>query len=164
MEDFSTIIWLAVAIIFSAASAMKRANKQRTTSKPASEEPTLPEPWPLFETAKPAVEKTTQTPQKVESQHIAPASKTISLETIHTEAVSLETVEPEIPPTYNTTTNVCRSESSQQKTHTTKPSLPQTTQSIPTSIPNEESLNTIDFDLKKAVIYAEILKPKFNEE
>ncbi len=157
MEDFSTIIWIAVAIIFSALSSIKRKN-QRSTAENAPEKSDLPESWPLFEVLQQATESPPQ--KKSDSEQI-----TSSLEdTSAPEAVSLETIEPEIPQGYTTSaTEPSPIANNRQKARKERQIKPQTdaTGSNPS---NEDASEITDFDLKKAVIYSEILKPKFEEE
>ncbi len=159
MEDFSTIIWIVVAVIFSALSSIKRKNQRSTPEYRTPEEgSTLPESWPLFG----EMQRTTERTQKESDTKYV--SETESLEKISTaEAVSLETIEPEIAQEYAANTSEhLPTTTNRQKTR--RQSL-QKPQAIRTSQPQlEESPQKIDFDLRKAVIYSEILKPKFEEE
>lgn len=154
MEDFSTIIWIAVAVIFSALSSIKRKNQRNTSQHNTPESrSTLPESWPLFG----ELQQATENSQKESNTEYI--SGTESLEEISTaEAVSLETIEPEIA--QEETVNTLEHRSAIKNS-------PKKFGAIPIKVSpqqTEESSQRIDFDLRKAVIYSEILKPKFEEE
>lgn len=159
MEDFSTIIWIVVAVVFSALSSIKRKNQRSTSEHSTPEEgSTLPESWPLFG----EMQRTTECTQKESDTEYT--SETESLENISTaEAVSLETIEPEITHEYaaNTSEHLPVTKN-RQKTRRQSPQKSQATRASQSQL--EESPQKIDFDLRKAVIYSEILKPKFEEE
>lgn len=158
MEDFSTIIWIAVAVIFSALSSIKRKN-QRSTAENPPERSIIPESWPLFEVLQQATENS---PQK-DSNSEQIASDSLE-DTSAPEAVSLETIEPEIPQGYTiSATEINQATNKRQKTHKEHlVKVPTGSTVSPSS--TEEISETADFDLKKAVIYSEILKPKFEDE
>ena len=163
MEDFGSIIWIVAlaALLFGGGKKNKRLKEAaRKALEEMQEEASRQEAWPTWEgEGKPLGQPVTPIPKpQPKSAH------PLSLEEIPPtpEAVSLEVIEPEYP-----------REASKRKLRgknkaANKPIQPQTAPTTP-SPKNEPDENCSaeeireEFDLRKAVIYAEILKPKFEE-
>lgn len=163
MEDFATIIWLLVVIGAAIASRSRKARSRSMEPEPSGTERTRPadtvsHPTPAKETSWPQIPGF---PDLYTPKEPAPQKKAAQ--------------SPEKPDK--------RTQSTQKRNITKQPgtaaNAPKTTKytrqsSAPTPIPKPEADPTgkndpsgaeiaADFDLRKAVIYAEILKPKFDE-
>lgn len=181
MEDFATIIWLLVVIGAAIASRSRKARSRSMESEPSGTERTRPadtvsHPTPAKETAWPQIPgfpdlspRRAPAPQK-SAQSVGPAAKSVN---------PAAKTEKHRPAGQKQGSAFRKREGNSRTTqpgnavpagNTTQggpnaPSPVRAATAIQGSPQHEASAAEIaaDFDLRRAVIYAEILKPKFDE-
>ncbi len=156
MEDIIIVVWVAMIII---GSLINAANKRRAKEQTAEEQ--LPTPEEIRE-----ILQREQRPMRPNTAPQHPAYETLEGQSIESE--SLDRVEPYAP-------NVARTRKRQKSapsTATTKRTAQRATapaQSRPATQPaasqqgTEREDLTCDFDLERAVVYSEILRPKYQD-
>lgn len=162
MEDYIWIIWIVIAIGGSIMNARaKRSETSETTDEKSSTEP-IPRMRPIAEGQPVRPVRSIPAPQKefVEAQ---------SLETLE----GLETIpgiqNPQFTPTLRDKRQIQSKHTAQRGSF--KPAIKATQQPIQTqakssiSKSSEDGAHPLvsDFDLERAVVYSEILKPKYQE-
>ena len=193
MEDFSTILWVAIivgAMIFNSVSQARKARGKGAQTPPQHGEAWPSIPWneendaptahesPVLQPVR-EPEQPQHTARKVSGQTIitSPASETFtkeeripeesSFEDVLPESDSSETISwtefgmPEPEAIREKLRNSSDAKNKQEKKTDSRQKVPEKKRS---SNDNPEDAELIDeFDLRKAVIYSEILKPKFEE-
>lgn len=147
MEDILQIALTIGIVIFALISSIRKRDRQ-AMQEAAEGEPQLPEGWPTGLPLEPMGEKVSPTPQKrikQRPQRLHPDSQ---------ELLMPETARS-VPPKRRPSRQNAPTE---QQEHATK--QPEGKRSST----SERHPLTADFDAKKAVVWAEILKPKFEEE
>lgn len=193
MEDFSTILWVVIivgAMIFNSVSQARKARGKGAQTPPQHGEAWPSIPWneendaptahesPVLQPVR-EPEQPQHTARKVSGQTIitSPASETFtkeeripeesSFEDVLPESDSSETIfwtefgMPEPEAIREKLRNSSDAKNKQEKKTDSRQKVPEKKRS---SNDNPEDAELIDeFDLRKAVIYSEILKPKFEE-
>lgn len=159
MEDYIWIIWIVIAIGGSIMNARaKRSETSETTDEESSTEP-IPRMRPI-----------------AEGQPVRPVRSIPAPQKEFVEAQSLETLEglETIPNTQaSKTAQIIRNKRQTLPKHATQQSNYKKANRLPIQAqvkstigkPNEEGMHPLvsDFDLERAVVYSEILKPKYQE-
>lgn len=136
MEEFFNILVTIGMVILAVTASRKKKPKQAKTVKPATDMPDdLPEGWPFPRELFPGAEPARPAPQRKQPHRPKPAAK------------PTRTASPK--PSAGPDKGSHRiAEATKHAGHGTAP---------------ESGAETADFDLRKAVIWSEILKPKFDE-
>lgn len=146
MEDLLYILFVVGIVISSVVSNNKRQRAARKAAEARAREEAEHE---LMETERRTHTAPHSTPQPtITPRPATPASTPRQGSALHPD--SQEIIIPEVESPRNQATRP-------QISHNTRPTTANTTESEPHPI-------TADFDAKKAVVWAEILKPKFEEE
>ncbi|WP_295909332.1 hypothetical protein [uncultured Alistipes sp.] len=186
MEDFGSIIWLLVAVgalVFSSNSkARKRAREVAKRAKELQEEVTGREAWPSWDTPQPpqsAADEVTGRPTPWPVTPAAPARKprttASASEPRHGAATAPTVASSSNRPAYDGRQGAAATE----KSHRKAAGKPQTSRQngvgdVVQSLRAAHANGTIapdlateireEFDLRRAVLYSEIMKPKCEEE
>lgn len=139
MEEFFNILVTIAMVILAVTASRKKKPKQAKTIKPATETPDdLPEGWPFPREFFPGAEPARPAPKRKQPSRPKDAKSSRTAPS-----------KPSAVPNKNSRRAV--------ETKQTAPDI----QPSPKS--DAERPETADFDLRKAVIWSEILKPKFDE-
>ena len=159
MEDIIIVVWVAMIII---GSLINAANKRRAKEQTAEEQ--LPTPEEIREILQ--REQRPMRPKATAQRPTTPAYETLEGQSIESE--SLERVEPYAPNAARTR----KKSKSAPGTATTKRTAQRATapaQSRPATQPTASQQGmegqdlARDFDLERAVVYSEILRPKYQD-
>lgn len=161
MEDIIIVVWVAMIII---GSLINAANKRR--AQESADEEQLPTPEEIREILQPA--QPSVQPQTATKRPAKPAYETLEGHSIESE--SLEQINPRdfakrtnFKHAKGNATPVRTPNKAQRANTVTRPNIA-TPQRPNPAIKGEEAHElTRDFDLERAVVYSEILKPKFQE-
>lgn len=161
MEDFAPILWVLLTVAVMVASGISKARKQAEKAAKQAREHQDDEVWPQAdETPSVPAAPATSFPSTT-----SPVSESYTGEAQSLEEIPADVFRPEIAPEPFGTTPVHRC-----KAHTTlrtaeKPPIEDEINagSISDETPAHAKTPGEEFDLRKAVIYSEILKPKFEE-
>lgn len=157
MEDIIIVVWVAMIII---GSLINAANKRR--AQESADEEQLPTPEEIREILQPA--QPSVQPQTATKRPAKPAYETLEGRSIESE--SLEQINPR---DFAKRTNFKHAKGKAMPVRTPNKAQRATPHTATPQRPNpaikgEEAHElTRDFDLERAVVYSEILKPKFQE-
>lgn len=183
MEDFGSIIWLLVAVgalVFSSNSkARKRAREVAKRAKELQGEVTGREAWPSWDAPQSVADETTGRPTPWPVAPAAPARKSRTTasasEPRHGAATAPAAASSSNRPAYDGRQGAAATE----KSHRKAAGKPQTSRQngvgdVVQSLRAAHANGTIapdlateireEFDLRRAVLYSEIMKPKYEEE
>lgn len=186
MEDFGSIIWLLVAVgalVFSSNSkARKRAREVAKRAKQLQGEVTGREAWPSWDTPQPPQSAADEVPGRPTPWPVAPAAPARKPRTTasaseprHGAATAPATASSSNRPTYDGRQGAAATEKSRRNAA----GKPQTSHhngvgDVVESLRAAHANGTIapdlateireEFDLRRAVLYSEIMKPKYEEE
>lgn len=186
MEDFGSIIWLLVAVgalVFSSNSkARKRAREVAKRAKQLQGEVTGREAWPSWDTPQPPQSAADEVPGRPTPWPVAPAvparkprTTASASEPRHGAATAPATASSSNRPTYDGRQGAAATEKSRRNAA----GKPQTSHhngvgDVVESLRAAHANGTIapdlateireEFDLRRAVLYSEIMKPKYEEE
>lgn len=183
MEDFGSIIWLLVAVgalVFSSNSkARKRAREVAKHAKELQGEVTGREAWPSWDAPQSVADKATGRPTPWPVAPAAPARKSRTTasasEPRHGAATAPAAASSSNRPAYDGRQGAAATEKSHRKA-AGKPqtSRPNGVGDVVQSLRAAHANGTIapdlateireEFDLRRAVLYSEIMKPKYEEE
>lgn len=161
MEDYSTVIWIvaiAAAMIFNATSQSRKKAKRQTHEPPKHDGS---EAWPSWDT------QSMDEMRHPDSQETIPATETPELQPETLYSAPVDRLEEMVRETADFGRN---KQLAARKTGTIarrpQQEIRHENQAVADMQTTEEAVTEIteDFNLRKAVIYSEILKPKFNEE
>lgn len=182
MEDFGSIIWLLVAVgalVFSSNSkARKRAREVAKRAKELQGEVTGREAWPSWDAPQSVADKATGRPTPWPVAPATPARKSRTTasasEPRHGAATAPAAASSSNRPAYDGRQGAAATE----KSHRKAAGKPQTSRhngvgNVVQSVKEAHENGTIapdlateireEFDLRRAVLYSEIMKPKFEE-
>lgn len=161
MEDYSTVIWVVVILAAMLFNATSQARKKAKKQAPGSEKHTQHEAWPSWDT-KSADEMrhpdSLETISESETSELRPVMQRavptpgfeeVARKTTDFKSSGRHTGRKNAPDGRHPLEEILHEEHAAGDKHTTAEAVAEITE---------------DFDLRKAVIYSEILKPKFNEE
>lgn len=160
MEDYSTVIWVVVILAAMLFNATSQARKKAKKQAPGSEKHTQHEAWPSWDTQSademrhPDSRETISESETGELRPVmqqavpTPGFEEVARKTADFKSSGRHTVRKNVPEGHPHE-EILHEEHSTRDKHTTEEAITEITE---------------DFDLRKAVIYSEILKPKFNEE
>ncbi len=157
MEDLIYILFVIVAIVSSVASNSKRQRAAREAAEAQEEEAEFEQVYDEAESMAP----TQPTPHRASAADTAMRGEGRTMQqgsTIHPD--SQESIISEIASARNQAGRA----SHNRPTPHTAPNSHSTTHRAPNSDPEEKHPLIANFDAKKGIIWAEILKPKFEEE
>lgn len=160
MEDYSTVIWVVVILAAMLFNATSQARKKAKKQAPGSKKHTQHEAWPSWDTQSademrhPDSQETISESETGElrpvMQRVAPTPgfEEVARKTADFKNSGRHTVRKNVPDGH-LHEEILHEEHTTGGNHTTEEAVAEITE---------------DFDLRKAVIYSEILKPKFSEE
>ena len=183
MEDFGSIIWLLVAVgalVFSSNSkARKRAREVAKRAKELQGEVTGREAWPSWDTPQSVADKATGRPTPWPVAPAAPARKSRTTasasEPRHGAATAPAAASSSNRPAYDGRQGAAATEKSHRKAAgKAQTSRQNGVGDVVQSLRAAHANGTIapdlateireEFDLRRAVLYSEIMKPKYEEE
>lgn len=186
MEDFGSIIWLLVAVgalVFSSNSkARKRAREVAKRAKELQGEMTGREAWPSWDAPQPtqsAADEATGRPTPWPVAPAAPARKPRTTASASEPRHGAATAPATASPSSHTAYAGERGAAATEKSHRKAAGKPQTSRQngvgdVVQSLRAAHANGTIapdlateireEFDLRRAVLYSEIMKPKYEEE
>ena len=158
MEDLSTVLWIVVIVAAMVFNGVSQARKQAKKQAPKADRHAGNEAWPSWDTAS-APER--RTPATAEVPERKPGMQPVT-------AMAATTIAPS--PGFDTDDGgtvapgqpgLRTGHNAPRKVHAAQGADPHAGQPCPQDDVLAEI--TDDFDLRRAVIYSEILKPKFDE-
>lgn len=183
MEDFGSIIWLLVAVgalVFSSNSkARKRAREVAKRAKELQGEVTGREAWPSWDAPQSAADEATGRPTPWPVVPTAPARKSRTTASASEPRHGAATAPATASPSSHTAHAGERGAAATEKSHRKAAGKPQTSRQngvgdVVQSLRAAHANGTIapdlateireEFDLRRAVLYSEIMKPKYEEE
>lgn len=161
MEDYSTVIWIvaiAAAMIFNATSQSRKKAKRQTHETPKHDGS---EAWPSWDM------QSMDEMRHPDSQETIPATETPELQSEPLYSAPVDRLEEMVRETADFSRNKQHA-ARKTGTATRRPQqeIRQENQAAGDMQTTEDAVTEIteEFNLRKAVIYSEILKPKFDEE
>lgn len=183
MEDFGSIIWLLVAVgalVFSSNSkAHKRAREVAKRAKELQGEVTGREAWPSWDAPQSAADEVPGRPTPWPVAPAAPARKSRTTASASEPRHGAATAPATASPSSHTAYAGERGAAATEKSHRKAAGKPQTSRQngvgdVVESLRAAHANGTIapdlateireEFDLRRAVLYSEIMKPKYEEE
>lgn len=183
MEDFGSIIWLLVAVgalVFSSNSkARKRAREVAKRAKELQGEVTGREAWPSWDAPQSVADEATGRPTPWPVAPAAPARKSRTTASASEPRHGAATAPATASPSSHTAYAGERGAAATEKSHRKAAGKPQTSRQngvgdVVQALRAAHANGTIapdlateireEFDLRRAVLYSEIMKPKYEEE